>query len=108
LVIEAMEAHSADGRRVFDQLAVVEVCPDGRTSMKRYAALQREHPERELGFAHTGNIELAIEERPWVGMRGEIGEMDYGLPIGGILGMDFLRTTRAIIDLRQLRLERLV
>jgi hypothetical protein len=53
LVIEALEAHSVDGRRVFDQIAVVEVCPDGRTLMKRYATLQRAraYPERELGFA---------------------------------------------------------
>jgi hypothetical protein len=35
----------------------------------------------------------------------EIGEMDYGFEIGGIVGMDFLRTTRAIIDLRSLTLE---
>lgn len=70
LVIEALEAHSVGGRRVFDQIAVVEICPDGRTSMKRYAAIHREHPEREFGFAHTGMVNLDIEERPWVGMRG--------------------------------------
>ncbi len=32
----------------------------------------------------------------------EIGEMDYGLQLGGILGMDFLRAAGALIDLRQL------
>jgi hypothetical protein len=63
LVIEAIEAHSEGGRRIFDEIAVVEVCPDGRTTMKRYGALRREHPERELGFAHTGRADLDIEER---------------------------------------------
>jgi predicted aspartyl protease len=29
----------------------------------------------------------------------EIGEMDYGFDIGGILGMDFLRAANAVIDL---------
>ncbi|HSN26644.1 MAG TPA: hypothetical protein VLT45_10165, partial [Kofleriaceae bacterium] len=29
----------------------------------------------------------------------EIGEMDYGVLIGGILGMDFLRAASAIVDL---------
>jgi predicted aspartyl protease len=29
----------------------------------------------------------------------EIGAMDYGFAMGGILGMDFLRATRAVIDL---------
>ena len=32
----------------------------------------------------------------------EIGEMDYGFEFGGIIGMDFLRTARAIIDLGKL------
>jgi predicted aspartyl protease len=32
----------------------------------------------------------------------EIGEMDYGFQLGGILGMDFLRAARARIDLDQL------
>jgi len=35
----------------------------------------------------------------------EIGEMDYGFEIGGILGMDSLRSAAAIIDLRALTLE---
>jgi hypothetical protein len=35
----------------------------------------------------------------------EVGEMDYGFEIGGILGMDFLRAARAIIDLGQLTID---
>lgn len=70
LVIEALEAHSTNDRRVFDRLAVVEVCADGPATMKRYAALRREHPERELCFVHTGMVELEIEERRWIGIRG--------------------------------------
>lgn len=35
----------------------------------------------------------------------EVGEMDYGFEIGGILGMDFLRAAGAVIDLGQLTLE---
>ena len=66
MVIEVLEAYSVDGRRVFEQVVVVEMCPDGRTSMKRHAAFHREHPERELGFAHTAMVELEIEERPWI------------------------------------------
>jgi hypothetical protein len=70
LVIEALDAHSTNDRRVFDRLAVVEVCADGPATMKRYAALHREHPERELCFVHTGMVELEIEERRWIGIRG--------------------------------------
>ena len=70
LVIEALEAHSVENRRVFDRIAVVEVCEDGRATMKRYADLHRQHPQREFCFVHTGAAELNIEERPWVGVRG--------------------------------------
>lgn len=45
-----------------------------------------------------------------VGARGlddfeiEVGEMSYGLDLGGILGMDFLLATGAVIDLGRLTL----
>ena len=70
LVIEALEAHTSGDRRVLDRIAVLEVCADGRATMKRYRELHRMHPEREICFAHTGMVELDIEERPWVGARG--------------------------------------
>jgi hypothetical protein len=69
LVIEALEAHTELHRRVLDRIAVVDRCPDGATAMKRYRALHHEHPERELSFVHTGNAELDIVERYWVGIR---------------------------------------
>jgi hypothetical protein len=70
LVIEALEAHSTENRRIFDRIAVVEVCADGATTMKRYSDLHRQHPQRELCFVHTGMVELEIEERRWIGIRG--------------------------------------
>ena len=70
LVFEAVEAHSLGNQRVFERIAVVEVCPDGRSTMERYRALHRERPDRELCFAHTGIVELEIEERPWTGFPG--------------------------------------
>lgn len=35
----------------------------------------------------------------------QVSGMDYGFVIGGILGMDFLRRSGAVIDLRQLQIE---
>ena len=69
LVIEALKAHSEGGRRVLDEIAVVEVCADGAAVYQRYRELHRAQRERELYFAHTQNAELEIEERPWVGLR---------------------------------------
>lgn len=70
LVIEALEAHSENNHRVLDRIAVVDVCADGRSTMKRYRELRREHPQRELCFVHTSMVELDIEERLWLGIRG--------------------------------------
>ena len=70
LVIEALEAHSEAGRRIFDRVAVLEVCSDGPATMKRYAQLRHQHPQREFCFVHTAMVELDIEERRWIGIRG--------------------------------------
>jgi hypothetical protein len=70
LVVEALEAHSENDHRIFDRIAIVEVCSDGRKEMKRYSDLQREHPHRELCFVHTSKAELEFEERLWLGIRG--------------------------------------
>jgi predicted aspartyl protease len=32
----------------------------------------------------------------------EVGDMDYGVPIDGILGVDFLRAVRVVLDLDRL------
>jgi len=70
LAIEILQAHTVGNRRIFDRIAVVDTCPDGRTTMKRYGELHRQHPEREFCFVHTANVELNIEERRWIGIRG--------------------------------------
>ena len=70
LVIEALDAHSKNDRRIFDRIAVIEVCTDGRATMKRYRELRRQHPHREFCFVHTSVVDLEIEERLWLGIRG--------------------------------------
>ena len=48
---------------------------------------------------------LAIGEHGLDGFEVEIGELDYGLEIGGILGMDFLCAAGAVVDLDRLTIE---
>lgn len=48
---------------------------------------------------------LAVGERGLDQFEIEIGEMDYGFEMGGILGMDFLRAARAVIDIGRLTIE---
>lgn len=47
---------------------------------------------------------LAIGELELHNFKVEIGVMDYGFDINGIIGMDFLGKVDAIIDLKNLRL----
>lgn len=47
---------------------------------------------------------LAVGDKLVYGPEVEIGGMDYGFPINGILGMDFLVQAGTIIDLRSLQL----
>lgn len=69
LVIEALEAHSEERRRILDRIAVVETCPDGQAAMRCYRQLHREHPLREFYFVHTSRDELEILESPSVTAR---------------------------------------
>lgn len=38
--------------------------------MKAYGQLHHQEPQRELYVAHTDRVELEIEERRWLGIRG--------------------------------------
>jgi len=49
--------------------------------------------ESNIGLASVEDFEV------------EIGGMDYGFPIGGILGMDFMLQAGAMIDLERLEIE---
>jgi hypothetical protein len=69
LIIEALEAHTDNRRRLLDKIAVVERCPDGATAMQHYRKLHQHFPLREFYFVHTSRDELEIEERHWAGIR---------------------------------------
>ena len=69
LLAEATAAHSEQGRRVVEQLAVVGMFPDSASALRSYAQLHHEAPERELYVLHTSRETLDIQERHWLGVR---------------------------------------
>jgi hypothetical protein len=69
LLVEAIEAHSEEGQRILEELAVVDSFPDSVIAMQRYTQLHREAPERELYVLHTDREKLEIFERQWLGIR---------------------------------------
>lgn len=66
---------------------------------------------RLRGIGGHEHVFVRIIDRFAVGGHGldgfeiEIGELDYGFQLGGILGMDFLRAARAILDLGAFMIE---
>jgi hypothetical protein len=69
LVIEALDARSEFGKRLLEELAVVDQCPDGESAMRAYLNLNRQAPERELYVLHTDRENLEITEQNWLGIR---------------------------------------
>ena len=70
LLIEATTAHSEDNYRILDDMAVVEIFPDGENAMDGYIELHEKAPNRELYVLHTDREKLEIEELRWLGIRG--------------------------------------
>lgn len=69
VLVEALDAHSAEGRRFLDELTVVQEYPSGEDAMRGYLDLHRRSPERELYVLHTDRETLDIVEREWLGLR---------------------------------------
>lgn len=70
LLVEALAARSEAGKRIVDELAVVNSYRDSQTAMQEYAQLHRQAPARELYVLHTDRPVLDIDEHRWLGIRG--------------------------------------
>ena len=70
LLVEAIEAHSENGKRILDKLVVIDVFPDWQEAMSDYKRLHHKEPTRELFVLHTDRESLDIQERKWLGLRG--------------------------------------
>ncbi|MCB0212175.1 MAG: hypothetical protein KDJ52_22720 [Anaerolineae bacterium] len=72
LLVEAIKAHSASGKRIVEDMTIVNTYPDAREAMHGYTALHEQSPERELYVLHTDREILNITERRWLGVRGNV------------------------------------
>jgi hypothetical protein len=69
LLVEALVAHSKSGKRLLDELAVVDAFPDGEAALRAYLKFHRDAPLRELYVVHSDREELEIMERALLGLR---------------------------------------
>lgn len=69
LLVEALQAHSAPGHRIVEDLAVLESFQEAGAAMQGYKELHRREPHRELYVLHTDREQLDIAESYWLGIR---------------------------------------
>lgn len=69
ILFEAIEAHSEDGKRIVEELSVINAYDEGKKALKEYAEKHKKDKSREMYVYHTKNQKLFIEERTWIGVR---------------------------------------
>jgi hypothetical protein len=69
LLVEVLLAHSKAGKRLVDEMAVVDAYANGETALRSYLKLHRDAPMRELYVVHSDREELEITERFLPGLR---------------------------------------
>jgi hypothetical protein len=69
LLVEAIAAHSSEGKRILDDIAVLDAFQGGGAAMKSYQEMHRRFPQRELYVVHTDREKLDITEVDWLGIR---------------------------------------
>ncbi len=69
LLVEAIKARSEGGKRILEQISVINTFSDSISAMDGYKKLKKEVPERELFVFHTSREELDITERRWRGVQ---------------------------------------
>jgi len=71
VIIEAIEAHTEDDRRIIESIQLVEMFgEDNNGALRRYVQLHKVHPDKEYYVVHTSRPELNVKERNWTGVRG--------------------------------------
>lgn len=63
LLLEALDARSASGQRVVEQMQVVAAFPDGGAAWRAYGQRHRETPEREFFVYHSARETIDIKEQ---------------------------------------------
>ena len=69
LLFEAIEAFSKNGKRIVEDLSVINSFDDSREALREYSTIHKKDKSREMYVYHTQNKKLDIEERSWIGVR---------------------------------------
>ena len=69
ILFEAAKAHSNRGKRIIDDLSILDTFNESNEAIKAYRKLHKSEPSRELYVAHTAKENLEIQERKLLGVR---------------------------------------
>jgi hypothetical protein len=69
ILFEAIQAGSVEGKRIVDDIAVVDKFNDSNDAIKAYRNFHKKDPGKELYVAHTKKQNLEIQERKWLSVR---------------------------------------
>ncbi|MEJ6949977.1 hypothetical protein [Natronospora cellulosivora (SeqCode)] len=69
VLFEAVQAHSNDGKRIIDDIAILDTFNNSDEAINAYRDFHKKEPTRELYVAHTKKQKLEIQERKWLGVR---------------------------------------
>lgn len=69
ILFEAIEAYSKDGKRIVQDLSVINSYQEGKEALKEYSEKHKKDKSREMYVYHTKHENLFIEERTWIGVR---------------------------------------
>jgi len=94
-----LDTGSAGSVFAADPLLEIDVTPRADDVLRRIRGVGGSE------FVYTRTIDrLAVGELEVTDFFIEVGAMDYGFPLDGLLGVDFLRAVGAVIDLERLEL----
>ena len=82
-----------------DVVAAIGIIPEAIDSLRLIQGIDG----TEAAFVRVID-RLQVDDRGLLNFELEVGGLDYGLGINGILGMDFLMAAGAVIDLKVLQL----
>lgn len=69
ILFETIEAYSQEGKRIVEELSVINVYDEGKEALKEYSEKHKKDKSREMYVYNTKNEKLLIEERTWIGVR---------------------------------------
>jgi hypothetical protein len=70
LLVEALNATTIEGKRIIDELSIINQFTDGQEAWEAYATLHAQNPQREMLVLHTQRetIDITIKQQYVTGM----------------------------------------